>query len=240
MEKLPPTITLTELTHHLYKARIDYHQWDSRTKTLKDLLEEVRTRTCELIPYVEADGHISLERHIVSVTIDICTLSASGELRRIEEAKRVVSGEERSLRTDHSINGKVGPDERPNSAAIRTFKEKLGLNLEVVIVDGKADESPVQTVKRFRGAMKRKRKCCLITKVFIYENENFSSESYPGLPTLRLFHLYLCTVPQKFLRYRLMRNHADKKIVYEWKSVLEKQACYMFEPRGHIRAFSGP
>jgi hypothetical protein len=228
MEKIAHNISLPAFERKLISLGVPIKDWTSGTKDIADLHKEVRSGISEIILYESAEGEVSPERNVPSVVIDVCRTVRNG-LEKLYEKTRFIKGVEKPPRTAHSLSGKIRPNERRREAATRCLEEKLGFG-PFIFAESLADRSPLESAMLLLKSGEAS-KSYILTRVHMYESDDHTS--FPGLPTLRELHLYLCLVPEATHRRKThVRTYGSKRTLYEWIKLEPNKSAYLWTPPG--------
>lgn len=120
-----------KLLQRLDEHKVPHKDWgQGETKTLDDLLTEIRTGECILVDYF--DGRFLRFASVVMVTI---YFKQDGKTLKLVEDRQVFkNGQVRRRSIGTSLSEKVSPNESLEQAMIRGFKEELGITEHLHLV----------------------------------------------------------------------------------------------------------
>lgn len=233
MEQIARSITLNELKSILIGRGVPADTWKKTgPKTLKRLHSDVRSGAVEIETFETGEGPVPIERHVTSVVVDVVN-DFDGDVCKLQERRHRLGKSERKLRTDHSVSGRIRPNESPLHAAIRCLREKFRITVPIHFVESRRGESPQDSIRRFRRKSPSKAvDSCIITAVYSYQNVEDDTESYPGLTTVRTLHLFVCEVPGILADpNKFTRKFGSKVIIHAWVNYDKESAHYYFDAR---------
>lgn len=195
-----PKATLPELKSFLEKHEIPYGSWKSpETKTVGDLLEQIRTGTAG---FVVRNG--TLVRIVRSLMMDVCNIYSPHTILTLRENDHRSGKKFPGRTTAHSASMKMPLDHSggTKSAAVACIQNKLpflkrfiGKNL--VWTDVVTGKSPIESVEVFLHSNQRYADFCVLADVCdFYPLDEKDTPTFPGLQTMRDHSIVLCVIPE--------------------------------------------
>lgn len=222
--------SISHMENYFRKKQIPIDSWKTkRTKTLKDLFAEHKTRLCIL---EEVDG--KPRRLVSSVMIDVCiALSEKVRFRLEEKTLRSSDGEVWERTTHHTLSRKLGPDDKQTVVAQDTIRDKLRIKASFAIVERKPMEFAFDTVTRTLEEERGFDGYCLFIELGPEDVSDGDPETYQGLPSMRRHHVILCAIPKSLLDtlklQGVTRTFEGKKTHYKWE-LLSPSAMERYAP----------